>query len=218
MMMEMRRRALVGAGRVPRLPPEYQEVEWIGGNGNQCIDSGIIPSSDTGFKVKWYTNAVRTQQRVMGAVGTHSVNHYLHSLGGFGFRYNTSGGAQSGAYAKNVAYESIHNPRTNYIDIYNNGELVATRSDGSNGSFVCETHLYVLNGGNNTSGGLNGGVYEASVYDYVIGNQRMYIPCYRLSDIEIGMYDLCGSLCPLTGTPFYINAGTGTFTKGADVL
>ena len=34
-----------------------------------------------------------------------------------------------------------------------------------------------------------------------------YIPAKRNSDNVLGMYDLCGSICPLTGTPFYINAG-----------
>ena len=36
------------------------------------------------------------------------------------------------------------------------------------------------------------------------------IPCYRKSDNVIGLYDMVG------GT-FYINNGTGTFTKGDDV-
>lgn len=36
------------------------------------------------------------------------------------------------------------------------------------------------------------------------------VPCYRKSDGEIGMYDLVSNT-------FFTNAGTGTFTKGADV-
>ena len=31
------------------------------------------------------------------------------------------------------------------------------------------------------------------------------------ADGKPGLYDLCGSICSLTGTPFYINAGTGEF-------
>ena len=38
---------------------------------------------------------------------------------------------------------------------------------------------------------------------------RSLAPCIRLSDGKPGMYDACGSICPLTGTPFYINSGTG---------
>lgn len=40
---------------------------------------------------------------------------------------------------------------------------------------------------------------------------RNFIPCVRKSDGKPGLYDLCKSICPLTGTPFYINAGTGEF-------
>lgn len=36
------------------------------------------------------------------------------------------------------------------------------------------------------------------------------IPCYRKSDGEIGMYDIVSGA-------FFANAGTGSFTKGADV-
>jgi hypothetical protein len=39
---------------------------------------------------------------------------------------------------------------------------------------------------------------------------RHMIPCYRISDNVIGMYDLIGKT-------FYTNAGSGTFTKGANV-
>ena len=39
---------------------------------------------------------------------------------------------------------------------------------------------------------------------------RDFIPCYRISDGVIGLYDKVSG-------KFYTNAGTGTFTKGADV-
>ena len=40
---------------------------------------------------------------------------------------------------------------------------------------------------------------------------RNYIPCYRKSDNEIGMYDLVSNT-------FFTNAGTGTFTAGAEIV
>lgn len=42
---------------------------------------------------------------------------------------------------------------------------------------------------------------------------RSLVPCIRLPDGKPGMYDACGSICPLTGTPFYINSGTGADFK-----
>lgn len=44
------------------------------------------------------------------------------------------------------------------------------------------------------------------------------VPCYRKTDNVIGMYDLCGNICPLTDTAFFINSGSGAFTKGNDVV
>lgn len=52
------------------------------------------------------------------------------------------------------------------------------------------------------------GVKYWDLHNKLAGN---FIPCVRLSDSKPGLYDLCGSICPLTGTPFYINAGTGEF-------
>lgn len=40
---------------------------------------------------------------------------------------------------------------------------------------------------------------------------RRFVPKVR-NDGKPGMYDLCGSICPLTGTPFYINAGSHEFS------
>lgn len=39
---------------------------------------------------------------------------------------------------------------------------------------------------------------------------RNYIPALQLEGNKPGLYDLCGSICPLTGTPFYINNNSGT--------
>jgi hypothetical protein len=39
---------------------------------------------------------------------------------------------------------------------------------------------------------------------------RDFIPCYRKSDNEIGLYDVVNGV-------FYANAGSGTFTKGNNI-
>ena len=39
---------------------------------------------------------------------------------------------------------------------------------------------------------------------------REYVPCYRISDNEIGLYELVNNV-------FYPNNGTGTFNKGNDI-
>lgn len=50
------------------------------------------------------------------------------------------------------------------------------------------------------------------VYSFKIitesGLARDFIPCYRISDNEVGLYDLVNDV-------FYINKGTGNFVQGA---
>lgn len=52
------------------------------------------------------------------------------------------------------------------------------------------------------------GLYSATIRN---GGEpvRNYTPAVRVSDNAVGLYDLCGSTCRLTGTPFYVNANNG---------
>lgn len=52
-------------------------------------------------------------------------------------------------------------------------------------------------------------LYSMKLYENAV-KVRDFIPCYRKSDNEIGLYDLVNGV-------FYTNAGSGTFAKGADV-
>ena len=52
-------------------------------------------------------------------------------------------------------------------------------------------------------------VYRLKLYENDV-LVREYVPCYRVSDNEIGLYELVNNV-------FYPNNGTGTFNKGNDV-
>lgn len=45
-------------------------------------------------------------------------------------------------------------------------------------------------------------------------NVRKYIPVIRIADNNVGFYDECGSICPITNSPFYVNEGSGNFIGG----
>lgn len=57
--------------------------------------------------------------------------------------------------------------------------------------------------------GFKGKIYKFKLYD---GNNivRNFVPCYRKSDNEAGMYDTVNNI-------FYTNVGDGDFVVGADV-
>lgn len=71
--------------------------------------------------------------------------------------------------------------------------------------------LFAKEATNSTNIDVKGGcdIYWCQLYD---GENLLhnFIPCYRKSDGEIGMYDTVSKT-------FYTNAGTGTFLKGEDV-
>ena len=52
-------------------------------------------------------------------------------------------------------------------------------------------------------------IYDCKIW---VGNKllRHFIPCYRKSDNVIGMYDVVNKV-------FYVNQGTGSFTKGPNI-
>lgn len=189
------------------LPSEYQEVEWISTSGRfEYLDTGVIPTNEIVFEIRDTT--------------TYHIKRYTFgSSEKYCYKWN---GNQVTVYMGDVSW----NPY--WIDRYK-----ATRTlkfDAPNGQIldddvveargtpnINETNtLKLFNVSNPTETSFIGNIYYAKFTEnnYLI---RDFIPCYRKSDGVIGMYDLCGSICPLTNTPFYINAGTGTFTKGPDV-
>lgn len=76
------------------------------------------------------------------------------------------------------------------------------------------TNLSALLFGGNTESGATQVTSLLKVFAFqLFENGKLslnFIPCYRKSDGEIGMYDTVSK-------NFYTNAGTGTFLKGADV-
>lgn len=202
------------------LPSAYQEVEWIGFSTvgpyyQTYIDTGYIFKNDTiidisarfilsnyGFPISGYTNGVQFDY-YFGGGGEHPSLD-MTSIRYIQPRYTRDArivfDMVSGEISDNDVVVASGTPQ--HIDI-----------TGSNISPV-----WIGRRSNIPVSDL-GGALKLRTLIAKDGNKIMrdYVPCYRKSDGVIGIYDLCGSICPLTGTPFYINAGTGTFTKGADV-
>lgn len=187
-MME-RRRELLAAKKQPRLPVEYQEVEWIGGNGMPdptkfpYISPNVKAVSDDKFVVWFKPIQIATECPVIGQKSSPQMEIYYDSLTtikqyqmsskvsivvGTPYDIVIGYGGRNTNNVYNVAYWSNE---AKYVSEYRVFYLLHTRS----------------------------GVPLLEL-----------IPCYRKSDGVIGMYDTVGKR-------FLTNAGTGSFTKGADV-
>lgn len=198
------------------LPSGYQQVEYIESSGTQYIDTGIIPNTNTKIEAKVlitqhasadsYDSLFGTIERTTTNVQTFDIqmsptNYFYFSSGEWG--------------VDNISVASGINTEYNI-------------SFSVNGQITVNGNSYTLTSGWDNTNSLTLSIFALHYfYDYFYSNYsymklysfaiydgnilvRNFIPCYRISDNVIGLYDLVNGA-------FYTNAGTGTFTKGSDV-
>lgn len=198
------------------LPSIYQQIEYIESTGTQWIDTNI--KADTISKIE--TMAKNT------FIGTFVDYHYNGLIGG-------------GYSSDFTTFQIIHNqeahtivPRWNTSTTLINEDDIwhyfllsntyigidDTRIQVTNDTIVDDRTVVVFARKNDTNASQidvvkNEGWWACKyfkIYNISGALVRDFIPCYRKSDNEIGLYDL------VTKT-FFTNQGTGTFLKGPDV-
>lgn len=185
-----------------RLPKEYQEVEYIQSDGNQYIITNIYPNGQTGVEV--CMGEVLNNSVLFGAYNTTWTT-------GFGMYCNTNYDFWYHYYSNNQINKR---PPTKFVLNFNKGK---TTIDGIVYASVAEKtfnvsyllYLFCGNMGGSIEQRTKCKLYYAKIY----ANDTLeseYIPCYRKSDGEIGLYDIVQQ-------EFKQNNGSGRFTKGGDV-
>ena len=194
------------------LPKEYQQVEYIYSNGNQYInlmtnvttDTRIVMDfdCDSGKNGKWLCGARS------GAGATNSLALFLNSATQYWLQAGGNS-ATTGGYANVTSVFGRH-----LLDMsgtsfkVDNTELLSFTNYITNGTL--NLYLLALNDNNAADNRkAMGKLYSFKLYR---GNTLLLdlIPCYRKYDNTIGLYDIINNT-------FYVNAGTGNFTKGNDV-
>lgn len=199
------------APKTRRLPDEYQEVEWIESTGAQYINTGINLNATTDATEIDYMSlkaeGVSFQVPIGSSNASNGANAYHFYIGGTnnisvrnGKRDVTSIGVLWGDGERHVA-------KIAHDGFYLDNSFYPITSENINQDYSC--FVLARNTAGTAAAQCTGRVYRATIYRNGI-EIRNLIPCYRISDNIIGMYDM------VTET-FYTNAGTGTFTKGADV-
>lgn len=207
------------------LPVAYQEVEYIQSSGKQYLNLGIKPNNNTRMEMLLYTTCTssfyaagsrthgggkiwfaqsgtltraRVSATVNGSSTTASTNGTLWSRTSSGQLYDivlqTNG---DGTYDYSI--DDLTNNRsystTKAYDAFEDGEVPA------NIMVFALASGYIISGTNR--------LYRFNLYqDREL--VRHLVPCYRVADNVVGMYDTVNGV-------FYGNAGSGSFTKGADV-
>ena len=187
------------------LPDAYQEVEYLQSSGTQFIDSGYAPNGnskvifDSILGVGSVSSDIRQGRHADGQrLSLALVSSKLEfAIGGYlSVNYNTAN--------QRHTYELDVPSRQGKMD----GTTLATFSASS---WTSQQTLYFF--ARHMSSGQDGlgNVRNYSVEVYEQGQLvRQYIPCYRKSDDEPGMYDTVNDV-------FYTNIGTGTFIVGSDI-
>lgn len=192
-MMEIRRRML----SVDReLPPQYQRVEYIQSSGSQYIKINDNFNAGVLFELVCQLDSVSKTQVVVGQ----------SARGGYWF-----GCDPTNLYDVGSTKTSIQIGNKNKILLrYATARLYGT-IDGQNingGDYVTTgPRELTIFGAQGTSAWF----YSwAKIFSFRADGVVNLIPCYRISDGTIGMYDT-------VTRRFLTNSGSGTFTKGRDI-
>ena len=200
------RRALLES-LLSRLPSAFQEVEYIESSGTQYIDTDVNVNNN--LRVVSRFNVTQNADNCIfgGRLSTNDSQFCFLKLPSNPYEFRTDYGNTTGyKFGGNVNtwYKIDKDKNITYLD----DQVIHTDNVQT---FNTNIPLYIF--ARNTNGTINAYAYLQIAYLQIYDNGtlvRDFIPCYRKSDNEIGLYDLVNGV-------FYTNAGTGTFTKGGNV-
>lgn len=181
------------------IPLEYQEVEWLKGDGSAYIKADFIVNSEQEFEITFRIDDFSSIQMLFG-ISSPYYRLYSHSVGGTNqieFQYQRNVWNQNIESGEKYTFKKVG--QKYYL---NDNELPIQLS--SNFQSTQDFYIFSCNG--------EIGMYESKNYIYITKlHDRQLIPCYRRSDDVAGMYDLVSG-------EFYTNAGTGEFIVGPDII
>ena len=191
-----------------RLPSGYEELEYIENNGTAYIETDYYPTNNTRVVGDFQANVITNNPRMFGAGAYNSLGFIVNIENTRPIKYYYKYGQSSSWLTTNV--QANTNRRTidlNKNNLYIDGTLVSTASEST---FTLTSHLGIFNSPNSTAFSANeafkGKCYYLEVYEDGVLVRR-FLPCKRLSDNKIGMYDLRNNV-------FYGSANSSTFTGG----
>ena len=193
------------------LPVGYQQVEYIKSTGTQYIDTGIKTNTTTSrYETKINPSLVSGTIGIFGTRNGSTANQSSMNVfiidGTFRLDWLNGAMGSSVRISSNTEYAiSI----TRGLATINNVNYKFGENTSIDGPYTFYVGSF-NNAGSVYSNGFSGKIYYSKLYN---NNILVFdgVPCYRKSDNEIGMYDLVSNT-------FFTNAGTGTFTAGAEIV
>ena len=189
----------------PVLPEGYTQLEYIAASGTQYIDTGFTPNQDTRVICRAKCPVSTAANFLFGARKSNSANQYSF-LGASTGVYRSDYATVYGSFPASLnTTDAILIDKNKNVTTINGGNAVTAAAT----TFSAGSPLVLF--GVNTAGTITYGkvtIHRAKIYDN--GTLvRDFVPV-RNSSGTLGLYDT------VNGT-FYANAGSGTFTAGADI-
>jgi len=210
------------------LPVEYQEVEYLQSNTDSIsyIDSGIKAEGGTDFEVKYQVTNTRGWAGTVGCRQQSGGYRFWNIYNGPAFEVGLDSDHASGIQC-NTTDIYVHKLETtvtndndwNWIAYYGvNTDTLTVDKTGSAASNANLGNLSLFGVAYTNEGTVNMNAYGLKMYyckmwqtiDGVKVLVRHFIPCYRKSDSEPGMYDLINNV-------FYDNDGIKPFLVGPNL-
>ena len=186
------------------LPNTYQEVEWIGCDSAwPYIDTGVLPKDSTLSQIKFMNLATTGYVIYWMYNWDDNTSYRLFNYQNRIYFDLANRRTYGSTLSSNNLYEfEIWN---NYVkNVWASSNLITWTTVGS---YTWNTNI-MLNW--NNSGNISRNRwYYVKIWEWAT-QVRDFVPCYRIADSVIWMYDLVNWV-------FYTNAGSGTFTKWSDV-
>ena len=197
------------------IPSEYTVVEYIGNTSNSYILTDYVPNTNT--KIVMDINAhqgTAAWQTIFGArdavyPGGNEYAFFSRCDSDYKFYPRITGNTYTymvGTYDERITVTIDGTLIT--VEKEDHTSYSYTQS-GSLANLSNAMTIFALHNGNSIGDAGIIDLYSFKIYE---NNAlvKQYIPCYRNSDVVIGLYETVNGV-------FYTNGGTGTFSKGNDV-
>ena len=188
-------------------PPGFRRVQCLESTGTQWIDTGFAPDQDT--KAELDFQIARDPSTGFPLFGAR----YSVSQDGYSFQRMANGhwGGQYGGSFSNsqvVVDLSRHVAVKDKTTLYLDGTVIA---EATAATFTAPVNM-TLNA-MNTNGTVLAQDCSVDYFSFRVYDDgvlvRNYIPVVRIEDGKPGLYDMCGSVCADTLSPFYVNGAAG---------
>ena len=194
------------------LPSTYHELEYIESEGDQYIDTLYTPGPNTGVEITYKYADLVLQQRPFGITNSSTIYYYMYinysgNLAYCFYDYGNGSSCQSTGIAADTDIHTFKMNVTNgYYSVDNgaNTAIVGTLTQTS------ATSMYIFSNHYNTTYNMPSRIKLYAFRIYESGTLvRNYVPCYRVSDGEVGLYET-------EQGAFYTNQGAGSLIRGVN--